>query len=105
MPRAGDTWDLCLVSRGPVVTVTPDPDTCNRKAVRNSTEEYCTVTVQYLDVVEAAGEGEKVCRDHDVRAAEVHHAAPRVPVVANPQLRAVQGRHLRSGCRYVDTSV
>ena len=51
MPRAGDTWDLCLVSRGPVVTVTPDPDTCNRKAVRNSTEQYCTVTVQYLDVV------------------------------------------------------
>ena len=105
MPRAGDTWDLCLVSRGPVVTVTPDPDTCNRKAVRNSTEQYCTVTVQYLDVVEAAGEGEEVCGDHDVRAAEVHHAAPRVPVVARPQLRAVQGRHLRSGCRYVDTSV
>ena len=89
MPRAGDTWDLCLVSRGPVVTVTPDPDTCNRKAVRNSTEQYCTVTVQYLDVVEAAGEGEEVCGDHDVRAAEVHHAAPRVPVVARPQLRAV----------------
>ena len=105
MPRAGDTWDLCLVSRGPVVTVTPDPDTCNRKAVRSSTEQYCTVTVQYLDVVEAAGEGEEVCGDHDVRAAEVHHAAPRVPVVANPQLRAVQGRNLRSGCRYVDTSV
>ena len=105
MPRAGDTWDLCLVSRGPVVTVTPDPDTCNRKAVRNSTEQYCTVTVQYLDVVEAAGEGEEVCGDHDVRAAEVHHAAPRVPVVARPQLRAVQGRHLCSGCRYVDTSV
>ena len=99
MPRAGDTWDLCLVSRGPVVTVTPDPDTCNRKAVRNSTEQYCTVTVQYLDVVEAAGEGEEVCGDHDVRPAEVHHAAPRVPVVARPQLRAVQGRNLRSGCR------
>ena len=27
LPRAGDTWDLCLVSRGPVVTVTPDPVT------------------------------------------------------------------------------
>ena len=94
MPRAGDTWDLCLVSRGPVVAVTPDPDTCNRKVVRNSTvqystEQYCTVTVQYLDVVEAAGEGEEVCGDHNVRAAEVHHAAPRVPVVARPQLRAV----------------
>ena len=76
--------------------------------VQYSTEQYRTVqssTVQYLDVVEAAGEGEEVCGDHDVRAAEVHHAAPRVPVVANPQLRAVQGRNLRSGCRYVDTSV
>ena len=76
----------------------PRPGHLNKDTVLYGTVQYCML--QYLDVVEAAGEGEEVCWDHDVRPAEVHYAAPRVPVVARPQLRAVQGRHLRSGCRY-----